>query len=135
MLLLESVAHSRELESSLKNKNLDLDLREREGGAQTLDLKGCFDFLSGQQPKGLGGGLFVVSTSKELLGRIFTRLVQWGHQTSLLELSRSQSRSQTWLVHQTSPVRRLSKLILRLWKSVQGQTSPVPTPHKSGRGF
>jgi hypothetical protein len=30
MLLLESMAHSRELKSSLKNKNLDLDLRERE---------------------------------------------------------------------------------------------------------
>jgi hypothetical protein len=30
MLLLDSVSHSRKLESSLKNKNLDLDLRERE---------------------------------------------------------------------------------------------------------
>jgi hypothetical protein len=30
VLLLESVAHSRELKSSLKNKNQDLDLRERE---------------------------------------------------------------------------------------------------------
>jgi hypothetical protein len=31
VLLLESMAHSRELESSLKNKNQNLDLREREG--------------------------------------------------------------------------------------------------------
>jgi hypothetical protein len=30
VLLLESVAHSRELKSSLKNKNQDLDLIERE---------------------------------------------------------------------------------------------------------
>jgi hypothetical protein len=47
VLLLESVAHSRDLESSLKNKNQDLDLRERERKAQALDLKGSFDFLSG----------------------------------------------------------------------------------------
>jgi hypothetical protein len=36
------MAHSRELESSLKNKNQSLDLRERGGGAQTLDLKEFF---------------------------------------------------------------------------------------------
>jgi hypothetical protein len=30
VLLLELVAHSRELKSSLKNKNQDLDLRKRE---------------------------------------------------------------------------------------------------------
>jgi hypothetical protein len=48
--LLESVAHSRKLESSLKNKNQGLDLRERGRGAQILDLKECFAFLSGQQP-------------------------------------------------------------------------------------
>jgi hypothetical protein len=30
VLLLEMVAHSRELNSSLKDKNQDLDLRERE---------------------------------------------------------------------------------------------------------
>jgi hypothetical protein len=39
VLLLESVAHSRELKSSQKNKNQDLDLRERERRAQALDLK------------------------------------------------------------------------------------------------
>jgi hypothetical protein len=47
VLLLESVAHSRNLESSLKNKNQGLDLREIERGAQILDLKECFAFLSG----------------------------------------------------------------------------------------
>jgi hypothetical protein len=50
VLLLESVAHSREHKSSLKNKNQDLDLREREMRDQALDLKGAFDFLGGQQP-------------------------------------------------------------------------------------
>jgi hypothetical protein len=34
--LLESVAHSRKLEYSLKNKNQGLDLRERERGTQIL---------------------------------------------------------------------------------------------------
>jgi hypothetical protein len=42
VLLLESVAHSRELKSSLKNKNQDLDLRERERRVQALDLKEAF---------------------------------------------------------------------------------------------
>jgi hypothetical protein len=50
VLLLESVAHSRELKYSLKNKNQDLDLREGERRAQDLNLKGAFDFLSGQWP-------------------------------------------------------------------------------------
>jgi hypothetical protein len=51
VLLLESVTHLRELKSSLKNKNQYLDLRgrERERKTQALDLKGAFDFLSGQQ--------------------------------------------------------------------------------------
>jgi hypothetical protein len=49
VLLFESVAHSRELKSSLKNKNQDLDLRER----WELELwisREFFDFLSGQWP-------------------------------------------------------------------------------------
>jgi hypothetical protein len=53
VFLLESVTHLRELKSSLKNKNQYLDLRgrerERERKTQALDLKGAFDFLSGQQ--------------------------------------------------------------------------------------
>jgi hypothetical protein len=55
MLLLELVAHSRELESSLNNKNQSLKLKERVRGPQTLELKRCFDFLCGQRPKGGGG--------------------------------------------------------------------------------
>jgi hypothetical protein len=47
VLLLESVAHSRELKSSLKNKNQDLNLRQR---AEALDLKEAFCFFSGQRP-------------------------------------------------------------------------------------
>jgi hypothetical protein len=42
-----------------------------------LDLKWFFDFLSGQQSNGIGGGLFMVPTSKELFGRVFTGLVRW----------------------------------------------------------
>jgi hypothetical protein len=62
------VAHSRELKSSLKNKNQDLSLREREERAQALDLRKLFVILNGQQPKGIGGGLFIVSTLKRVLG-------------------------------------------------------------------
>jgi hypothetical protein len=36
VLLLDLVAHSREIKSSLKNKNQDLDLRERERGELKL---------------------------------------------------------------------------------------------------
>jgi hypothetical protein len=50
MPLLQSVAHSRKLESSLKNKNQSLELTKGEMGAQILDLKMCFDVLSGQPP-------------------------------------------------------------------------------------
>jgi hypothetical protein len=53
VFLLESVAHSRKLESSLKNKNQYLDLRERKRGAQDLDLKGDFAFY--EWPTALGG--------------------------------------------------------------------------------
>jgi hypothetical protein len=43
VLLLESVAHSRELKSSLKNKNQDLDLRERQ---ESLSFRSQGSFLS-----------------------------------------------------------------------------------------
>jgi hypothetical protein len=79
MLLLELVAHSRELESSLNNKNQSLKLKERVKGPQTLELKRCFDFLCGQRPKGGGGvgeGLFTVPTLKEQFGRVFTEIVR-----------------------------------------------------------
>jgi hypothetical protein len=38
---------------------------------------GCFIFLSGQQLKGVGGGLFIVPTSKAPLGEFFTEQVRW----------------------------------------------------------
>jgi hypothetical protein len=51
VLLLESMAHSREIESSLKNKNQSLDLREREGEELKIWIsRECLLFLSGQQP-------------------------------------------------------------------------------------
>jgi hypothetical protein len=50
VLLFESMAHSRELKSSLKNKNQGLDRGERRRGAQDLDLNGVFAFLNGLQP-------------------------------------------------------------------------------------
>jgi hypothetical protein len=51
VLLLKSVEHSRELESSLKNKNQCLDLREREEEELKIwiPMKALL-FLSGQQP-------------------------------------------------------------------------------------
>jgi hypothetical protein len=71
VLLLESVAHSRELKSSLKDKNQDLDLTERGRGELKLWIsKSAFDFLSGKQPYGVGGGLFIIYTSKESLGEL-----------------------------------------------------------------
>jgi hypothetical protein len=51
VFLLELVAYSRELKSSLKNKNQDLHFRERERGELKLWISnGAFDFLSNQQP-------------------------------------------------------------------------------------
>jgi hypothetical protein len=41
------------------------------------DLKECSYFLSGQQPKGVCGGLFIAPTSKEPLEDSFTRQVRW----------------------------------------------------------
>jgi hypothetical protein len=70
------VAHSRKLKSFLKNKDQDLDLRERERGPEVLDLQECFAFLSSQQLKGTGGGLFVAPTSKRAIGKTFTGLVR-----------------------------------------------------------
>jgi hypothetical protein len=78
-------------------QGLDPRERERERGAQTLDLKESFAFLSGQQLKGVGGGLFIVPTSKRAIEESFTRLVQ----CCSLEVSLDW----TCLVHRTSPVR------------------------------
>jgi hypothetical protein len=76
VLLLETVAHSRKLKSSLKNKNQGLELRER--GAQIWISRWVFDFISGQQPYGIGERLFIVTTSKRVVGRVFIGLVRWG---------------------------------------------------------
>jgi hypothetical protein len=51
VFLLESMTHSRELESSLKNKNQSLDLREREEEELKIWIsRECLLFLSGQWP-------------------------------------------------------------------------------------
>jgi hypothetical protein len=51
VFLLELMTHSRELESSLKNKNQSLDLREREGEELKIWIsREALLFLSGQQP-------------------------------------------------------------------------------------
>jgi hypothetical protein len=51
VILVESMAHSRELESSLKNKNESLDLRAGEGEELKIWIsRECFLFLSGQRP-------------------------------------------------------------------------------------
>jgi hypothetical protein len=75
VLLLESLVHSRELKSSLKNKNQDLDLRKREKRAQSLDIKEAFWFS--EWPTALGGrwGLFIAPTLKRAIGELFTEQV------------------------------------------------------------
>jgi hypothetical protein len=51
VLLLKSMAHSKELKSSLKNKNQSLDLREREGDELKIWIsREALLFLSGQRP-------------------------------------------------------------------------------------
>jgi hypothetical protein len=84
VLLLELTTHSRELESSLKNKNQSLDLREKGRGAQDLDLKGSSAFS--EWPTALGGrwGLFIAPHLKRVVGGSF-------HRTSPVELFGSRS--------------------------------------------
>jgi hypothetical protein len=74
VLLLESVAHSRKLESSLKNKNQGLELRERE--ELKFRSQGMFLIFEWPTTLGAGEGLFIVPTSKELLRRVLIRLVR-----------------------------------------------------------
>jgi hypothetical protein len=70
------VAHSRKLKSSLKDKNQELNLRKR-GGSSKNGSQGNFSLLmSGQQPKGAGGGQFIAPTPKRAVGELFTGLVQ-----------------------------------------------------------
>jgi hypothetical protein len=78
VLLLESMAHSRKFKSSLKNKNQNLDLRERGRGTQILDLNECFYFLSGHP--------------KRAVGESFHQTSPMAHITSPAKLSRSWSR-------------------------------------------
>jgi hypothetical protein len=49
------VAHSRELKSSLKNKDQDWTQRERGENSSFGSQEGVSCFLSGQWPKGVGG--------------------------------------------------------------------------------
>jgi hypothetical protein len=69
------VAHSRELKSSLKNKIQDWGLRER-GELKLWISRKLFMILSGQRPKGVSGGLFIVPTSKRVIGRLSTEQVR-----------------------------------------------------------
>jgi hypothetical protein len=79
VLLLESCDSLKgELKSSLKNKDPIFWILGRERGSQYWILARVLIFLSGQQSKGVGGGLFIVPTKTEPLGKGFTRLVQWG---------------------------------------------------------
>jgi hypothetical protein len=54
----------------------ELDLRERDRGAQDWILGRVLLFLSGQEPKEVGGGLFIVPTIKRAVGGRFTGLVR-----------------------------------------------------------
>jgi hypothetical protein len=105
------VAHSRELKSSLKDKNQELNLRKREGSSRNGS-QGSFSLLlSGQQPKGVGGGLFIAPTPKRAVGELFTGLVQW----TALEAD----------LNRTSPVKWLETRKKQFWNLVS-------TPDKSG---
>jgi hypothetical protein len=91
VLLLESVAHSRKLESSLKNNNQGLGLRERKRGAQDLDLKGGFAFS--EWPTALGGrwGSIYNPDLKRVIGESFHQTSLVRHRTSPMEPFRSLS--------------------------------------------
>jgi hypothetical protein len=91
VLLLESLSHSREIKSSLKNKNQDLDLRERGERAQALDLKKAFWFS--QWPTTIGS--------------------RWG---SIYNPHLKKSRWEAF--HWSSPVRPPNKSGGPLWKPV-----------------
>jgi hypothetical protein len=99
------VVHSRELKSSLKNKNQDWNLSERGEGAQALDPNEAFRFS--EWPPALGdrwGSIHSPHLKKS----------RWGifHRTSPVDLSRNRqklSRSRSYTVqvrsyHQTSSV-------------------------------
>jgi hypothetical protein len=83
--LLESMAHSRDLKSSLKNKNQDLDLREREESS-SFGSQGIFSsFWVAYDPRGSWGYIYSPYL-KRAIGGIF-------HWTSLVVLSGSQCKS------------------------------------------
>jgi hypothetical protein len=102
---LNLVAHSRELVSSLKNKDSMLGSYGERERTQTLDFKESFAFLSGQQLKGVGGGEFHQ-----------TSLMR--HRTSSVKLSGSQSWPDLF-----AP---LDKSGDHLWKPVKGFWKPIP---------
>jgi hypothetical protein len=54
-----------------------LDLRKRCRGAQDLDLKGGFTFFEWPMTQGGRWGLYIVPTSKRIVGRVFTEQVWW----------------------------------------------------------
>jgi hypothetical protein len=54
-----------------------LDLSERERQLKLWILGSVLHFLSGQQLKGVGGGLFISPTLKRVIGESFIGLVRW----------------------------------------------------------
>jgi hypothetical protein len=93
VFLLESMSHSRELESSLKNKNQSLDLMEREGEELKIWIS-RETLLFSEWPTALGGGWESIYSSylKRAIGGSFHRTSLVWHQTSPIKLSSSRSR-------------------------------------------
>jgi hypothetical protein len=87
VFLLKSMAHSNELESSLKNKNQSLHPREREG----VELKIWISMEALLFHPRVRWGSIYSPHLKRVVGGSFIRLVRCGHWTSPMELSESRS--------------------------------------------
>jgi hypothetical protein len=80
VLLLESSGSLKvELESSLKNKFKAWILGREEEDLKIWISREALLFMSGQQLKGVCGGLFIVPTSKRVVGKSFHRTSPVGH--------------------------------------------------------
>jgi hypothetical protein len=59
-----------------RESRMNVEVLEREEGAQALDLKECSHFFEWPTTQGVGGGLFIAPTSKEPLEESFTGYVR-----------------------------------------------------------
>jgi hypothetical protein len=87
-------------------------------------------FLSAQGLKGVGGGLFIVLTSKRAAGESFHRTSLVGHQTSPVKHSRSQSMPNLFGPPDKSGGKPMEAGPDRTCPI--DRTIPIPPPDKSG---